>query len=153
LSSTLIWIILPIIFGVILLLFSRFYRTTVTIGALLMILLGGIAWKLPINETIQVGPWSFTVDDTFQVLGRSFILDNTDRPLLLAIFLLAGIWFAFVFIARAGRLFIPLGMILVAILTAALAVEPFLYAALLLEVAALICVPILVPPGSPAGKE
>jgi NADH:ubiquinone oxidoreductase subunit 2 (subunit N) len=61
-------------------------------------------------------------------------------------------WFGGSIVARTTRLFVPGGLMIASLLTAALAVEPFLYAALLIEMAVLVSIPVLVTPGRSVGK-
>jgi NADH-quinone oxidoreductase subunit N len=71
---------------------------------------------------------------------------------LLAIYLVTAFWLGGTLAARAGRMAVPLALGIVASLTAAFAVDPFLYAALLIEVAVLASIPLLTPPGRPVGR-
>ena len=151
-SAPLIWIIFPGISAVVLFFLRRWYRSTALAGTILVILLALLARVLPIGVIIELRPWSLKITDTLTILGRTFTLTDTDRSILISIYLLAAFWFAAAFSAKAGRMFVPLALAIVALLTAALAVEPFLYAALLIEMAALVCIPILSPPRARLGR-
>ena len=151
-----IWIIFPGIAAGLLYLLRRWKRATHLTGVILALLLAWLAWKLPIGESLSLVPigWlpSLNLTDTMTILGRRFILDSAAQPFLIFIYLGIALWFGGAYIARTGILFIPVGLAIAALLTAALAVEPFLYAALLIEMAALACLPILSPPGKPVGR-
>jgi formate hydrogenlyase subunit 3/multisubunit Na+/H+ antiporter MnhD subunit len=130
----------------------RWHRLTVIIGTTISLTLALIARLVPINELLVIGPWRIKINDTLTVLGRQFVLSNSDRPLLVILYLLAGIWFAAAYVARAGRAMVPLSIVIMGMLVSVPAVNPFLYAALLLEIAVLICVVLLNPPGNPVPR-
>jgi len=116
------------------------------------LLLALLAWLLPIDSAIKLGPLSVEVSSTVTILGRSFVISSGESRLLILIFLLGGLWFLAGLALRVNRFFAPLGMAMIALLVAALAVEPFLFSALLIEMAVLASVPLLSPPGHPVGK-
>lgn len=151
-SAPLIWIVIPILSAAALFFGRRWYRLSVLGSILVCLLLGMLAWFLPIAREIQIGSWSFTIDEALIVFGRQFILDSGDRFILIIVYLLAAFWFGAAYIAQTGRAFVSTGLVMIAFLTSALAVEPFLYAALLVELAALVSLPILVAPGKPVGR-
>jgi NADH-quinone oxidoreductase subunit N len=158
-SAPLLWIVFPGVVAGILYLLRRWKRATHVSGALVALLLAWLAWQLPLGETVSLGripglPAETTlhIGTTLTLLGRRFILTNALRPILIMIYLGVAFWFGGAFVARVNRLFIPLGLAIAALLTATLAVEPFLYAALIIEITILICVPILSPPGKPVGR-
>jgi NADH-quinone oxidoreductase subunit N len=151
LSAPLIWIILPGCIGAVLFLLRRWSRLVDTLGIITALSLALLAWRAPIGQPILLGPWAWLppleISDSLAVLGRQLLLPDPIRPALTLIYLSAAIWFIGARAARTERLFVPIGLMIAALFTAALAVEPFLYAALLIETAALISVPILSPPG------
>ncbi len=155
-NTSTIWILFPGFLAGILYLLRGWKRLVNTAGILAALGLAWLAWRLPIGKPIPLGFWpgapSVELADTMVVLGRRFILDESARPFLLFIFLTIAFWFGGAYFAGIDPLFVPLGLGMSALLTAALAVEPFLYAALLIEIAALVCIPILSPPGKPVGR-
>ena len=151
-SAPLIWIGIPFLAAVLLIFLLRFRRLTPALGTLIALLLAFAAWKLPINQVIIVGNLSFKITDTFELFGRRFVVDKTTLFTLEWIYLIIAFWFGGSYTASAGPPFVPIGLGIMAIMTAALTVDPFLYAALLIELAALMSVPLLLAPGHPAGR-
>jgi len=79
-------------------------------------------------------------------------LEAADRSFLVLIYTFGAVWFLGSRQAGAIDYFPGVGLALVSLLVAAQAVEPFLYAALIIEMAVLISLPLLSPPGQRAGQ-
>lgn len=146
-SAPLIWIVFPIFIGVISFFFRRM-KTLVWISLTsISLLLTLIAWLFPIGELVNLGPWYFSINENLEFAGRQFVLENSDRWLIITIYFTQTFLYCGSKFTKVSSLFLPLGLLFSALLVASFSVEPILYAALLIELAVLIGVPILSPPG------
>lgn len=141
-NAPLIWIIIP--FGVgILLLFVPNQRALSVIGGVMALLLALAAQFIPIELAMSVGGYSFKVDSSLNVLGRSLFIQPSEGSLLALIYGAVALWFFGAEAAKSALRLIPLGFMITALMVASIAVEPFLYAALFIEVAILLSIPLL----------
>ncbi len=150
-SAPIIWIFTPLIIGGVLVL-VRNQKATPLIACIFTLVLTLAAWLLPVDTVMTIGNWSFKLAPSLTILGRRLVLGYTDQPLLALIYGSAFVWFASALAINSARLLYSLGLAIVALLVAALSVEPFLYAALLIEMAVLLSIPLLSTPGKSAGK-
>jgi NADH-quinone oxidoreductase subunit N len=151
-SAPFVWIVLPLAVAVLLFFFRYWSRVVALLAAGLTLFLAYAAWQLPIGEPLEVGPLTLKIGDTLSLLGRNFVLQEIDRPLLAGMYLMVSFWLLGSLFARVSHLFVPLALGIFTLLIAALAVEPFLYAALLIEIVVLISVPLLSPPAQLPGQ-
>jgi len=143
-SAPLIWIFIPAVLAVVTLLISN-QRVLAIGGGSLALFLALIALFLPIDQALQIGGISLKVAPSVQILGRRLILIPADGALLAIFYGLVAMWFFGAEVTRTANRLIPLGLLIVALLVASIAVEPFLYAAILIEMAVLLAIPLLVP--------
>ena len=146
-NSAYLWILLPLVVAVILLLIMRWRTVAAMVAATTSLVLAILAAWLPGQEQVVIWQWGVPFSDTLDFFGRQLELATADRPTLIVLYLAAALWFSAVPLARPTRLFVPLGMAIVALFTAAIAVEPFLFAAVFIEIAVLLSIPMLSPPG------
>lgn len=151
-NAAYLWILFPLIIALILLFLQRYKVLVAVVGTIISALLAGLAAWLPVQEQLFIWRWAIPFSDTFILLGRRLTLSASDRPSLVIIYFIAALWFGAAPIAKSGRLFVPFGLGMIALLTAAIAVEPFLFAAVFIEIAVLVSIPILSPPGRPTGR-
>jgi NADH-quinone oxidoreductase subunit N len=150
-SAPFLWIFLPFIVSGLLLLL-RNQKAITLIALIFTFFLTLAAWVLPIDAVMTIGSWSLKLSSSVEILGRRLVISSADLSLLALIYGTATVWFAAASATRSVRRLNSLGLSIVGLLVAALAVEPFLYAALLIEMAVLLSIPLLYVPGKKPGK-
>lgn len=150
-SAPILWIFLPLLMAGVLLQ-VRSYKAITLIACIFTLFLTLAAWLLQVDTAMTIGNLSFKITSSFEILGRHLILGPSDRSLLALIYGSVTVWFAVAPAAKASRRLTPLGLAITALLVASLAVEPFLYAALLIEMAVLLSIPLLSAHGKRPGK-
>ncbi len=150
-SAPFLWIIVPIMIGLFSLMLVSEHATAVTGGAAALFL-SLLALVLPIDQALLVGPVSLKVAASVSFLGRSLVLPPTTAPLLAVIFGMCALWFFGAEAAGVAARLIPLGLIITGLLVASIAVQPFLFASLMIETAVLVAVPLLAEPHEKPGR-
>lgn len=155
-NAPLIWIVLPAAAGMVFFALRRWMFAIYISGILLALFLGWISWQLPIDEPISLRLWarfpSIEIESMLSIFGRQFVLNNASKSMRMMIFVGLAFWIGGSYPSRAGRLFIPLSYATTALMMASFAVEINLYAILIIQIMAMVSVPILSPPGNQGGQ-
>ncbi len=150
-SAPTLWIILPMLFGT-LLLFMNNQRALSILGGLVAVALAMIAEFVPIELAMRLGPYSLKIDSSLTILGRVLLIQPERGPLLAVIYGAAALWFFGAEASKTAMRLVPLGFMITALMVASIAVQPFLYAALFIEMAVLLAIPLLTSLNTPPGR-
>lgn len=146
-----IWILFPIAIGIVLL-FINNQRILSVLGGMIGLLLALAAQFIPLELAMNVGGISFRVESSLTVLGRVLLIQPAEGPLLALIYGAVALWFFGAEASKAATRLVPIGFMVTALMVASIAVEPFLYAALFIEMAILLAIPLLTPIYVPPSK-
>lgn len=150
-TAPLLWILVPLLIGGLTLILPG-ERLKVAVGGLTAVALTAVALLIPIDSALLIGPISIKISSSTQILGRNFALGPPDGALLAIFYGVAALWFFGAEAVGVSNRLIPLGLAIIALLVASIAVEPFLFAAIFIEIAVLLAVPLLSPPGQVPGR-
>jgi formate hydrogenlyase subunit 3/multisubunit Na+/H+ antiporter MnhD subunit len=146
-----LWIIVPILLGT-LLLFITNQRALSVLGGSIAVALALVAQFVPIELALKLGPLSLKIDSSLTILGRVLLIQPPEGHLLALIYGAAALWFFGAEASKTTPRIVPMGFMIIALLVASIAVEPFLYAALFIEMAILIAIPMLTSIHKPPGR-
>lgn len=150
-SAPLIWIAAPLVFAVLLLILPS-ERWITYLGTLFSLSLAGLAYWLSPDSAQRLGTISLRVDSTLAFFGRTISLTAANQVIIILVYGIGGFWFFGTLASGSARRIVPLGLAIIALLVTSLAVQPFLYAALLIEMAVLLSIPLLAEPGQKPGR-
>lgn len=112
-------------------------------------LIGLLVLTVPLEEPLSLFGLPLRIAGGMQILGRQILIDQRSSASIAFLFLSGALFFAVSWVSQPGRSYTPLGVLILALLTGALTIEPFLFAAVFLELAAMAAILMLVPPGAP----
>ncbi len=149
-----IWMALPGIVALLLLAWPRSTRGRAYIATVLVLALALAALFLPIDKVLILLPGRFFlhIRPSWTLLNRVLVLTDAFRPWLAGLYLALALWLWAAPWARMHPSFVGLALGIGVLLLMALTVRPFLYAALVVEIAVLATVPLASPGEEPTGE-
>ena len=147
LSTPILWVLLPLVIALIALVAINRRVFGILLTSLTAFILAGLAYAFPQSMALTLGPLSLTFTESLGILGREITLSYELLPFISLIYFVNGLWALGSGLKSVSRIFRPTSLAVTALLTAALGVQPFLYAALLIEIAILVSIPMLSPLG------
>jgi NADH-quinone oxidoreductase subunit N len=90
---------------------------------------------VPMNEAMSIFGISVRIKSDWIILGRSFVLNETNRNAIGYLYVTGGFLLAGSWTARPVRMFLPLGFGILFLVASSLMIVPFLFAAILIQLA------------------
>ena len=146
LSTPLVWVLLPLLIAVIAIIFQERRVLTLSLTSVTAFGLALLAFLFPENLTLTLGPITLVFAESLGILGREITIAYEILPFITLIYAMTGLWTVSSGIPGMPDIFRPISLIITALLTAAMGVQPFLYAALFIQSAILVSIPMLSPP-------
>ena len=148
-SAPFLWVIVPALLGIILFALSDRIRWTELLGASVSALLAIAAVRLPIGGALTIGSTLIPIGQNFVVLGRQFVIHPDMSGLLAAVYAAAFLWFLVAAAIKPSRHFVPLGLVALSLLMAAVSFTPWEFVGIFLLFAILVIAVLLSPPEKP----
>jgi len=142
-NAPIIWIVSPVIVSFFpLFLKKKRIRNYLFIG--ISLLFAALIFIFEIDQVEETGLFTYGISSVQNVLGRNLSLLENDKFLIFLMFVFNAIWGIVSILLKKTARFIPIGLMYTAFLLAAVSVEPFLYSALIIEIAVILSIPLLV---------
>ena len=151
-TTPVLFIVIPSIMALGLFFLRGKPRFSITISMVLYLFLGFLALFQNFGVVTKIGEVSVDIGTTLILFGRNLVLSNSDRYFLFLSCISILLTMGGIQYLRLKVNVIPYLMLILASLTAAVAVEPFLYSSIFVEIAVLFSLPILIHPKSPLLK-
>ena len=146
-STPTIWIFFPLLLSLVLSAVHRLHKLSVWIACLGSLLLSVAAFIFPQNLDFTLDGRNFLFDDTFLILNRALILTGSQLKTVAIMYLFSFLWNIAGLRFSVSRWFPTVSLTITALWVTTLSVEPFLYAALIVELIVLISILLLTPRG------
>lgn len=143
LAGPLFLIVLPLVLATVVFALRRWALIAASLASATVLVMASLCLPLSLDRPALVFGWEVVLGEPMTVLGREFALEPAGCSTLGFIYLIAVVAFFFAWRISQGRLFFPLGLVILSLFGAAVMVRLFLFAVLFLWIASLVAVLII----------
>ena len=145
-----VWIVLPALLGLGLVVVQRIPRLSTVLGSLFPLILALLAMIFSNGLTLNILGRIFALEDSLAIFGRTIQITADQLGIIALFYFFCFAWNLLSGLFKVGQWFNSLSLIITALWVSVQFINPFLYSAVVIELIALISVPLLSPRGTPA---